>query len=55
MAAPDPAADAPDYRDRFEQLTGRSLRACPSCGTGQMLVAGSFAPGHDPPALEDTS
>jgi hypothetical protein len=28
--APDPP---PDYRDRFEALTGRSLRECPYCHT----------------------
>lgn len=27
-----------DYRDLFEQLTGRSLRQCPHCETGQMVV-----------------
>jgi hypothetical protein len=25
-----------DYRDRYEQLTGTSLRACPVCAQGQM-------------------
>jgi hypothetical protein len=25
-----------DYRDRYEQLTGKSLRACPVCAQGQM-------------------
>jgi Putative transposase/Transposase zinc-binding domain len=34
---------APDYRDRFEQLTGRSLRVCPACGKGQMVRIGNFA------------
>jgi hypothetical protein len=34
-----PAAPAPaDYRDRYEALTGRSLRACPRCGDGRMGV-----------------
>jgi hypothetical protein len=33
------AADPPaDYRDRFEALTGQSLRECPHCHTGIMVV-----------------
>ena len=32
MAPADPAVDPPaDYRDRFEALTGQSLRECPHC------------------------
>ena len=27
-----------DYRDRYEDLTGRSLRQCPQCGRGTMVV-----------------
>jgi len=26
-----------DYRDRYEQLTGKSLRVCPVCAQGQMV------------------
>jgi hypothetical protein len=34
-----PATTEPvDYRDRYEALTGRSLRDCPRCGDGQMTV-----------------
>ncbi len=37
-----------DYRDRFEALTGRSLRQCPHCHAGNMqpidLPAGAWAP-----------
>src|SRR3954466_13697840 len=37
MTTAEPAADPPaDYRDRFEALTGLSLRACPHCHTGIM-------------------
>jgi hypothetical protein len=37
-------ADPPtDYRDRFEALTGRSLRECPHCQTGVMVVIGCLA------------
>jgi hypothetical protein len=27
-----------DYRDRYEDLTGRSLRQCPQCRQGNMVV-----------------
>ena len=41
-----PAVDAPDheldYRDRYQRLTGRSLRDCPHCGKGQMVRIESF-------------
>ena len=34
-----PAATVPaDYRDRYEALTGRSLRDCPRCADGHMRV-----------------
>jgi len=39
-----PAADPPaDYRDRFEALTGQSLRECPHCHTGTMVVIDCIA------------
>jgi hypothetical protein len=39
MAAAEPAVDPPgDYRDRFEALIGQSLRACPRCHSGIMVV-----------------
>jgi hypothetical protein len=42
--APAAPADSPaDYRDRFEALTGRSLRDCPHCHTGLMVVIGCIA------------
>lgn len=41
--------DAPaDYRDRYEQLTGKSLRDCPKCGRGHMLCIETFLPGAMP-------
>ncbi len=44
MAPTEPAADPPaDYRDRFEALTGQSLRACPQCHTGTMVVVDCIA------------
>ena len=33
-----PRQDKSDYRDLYEQLTGRSLRECPVCHQGQMAV-----------------
>ena len=34
---------ATDYRDRYEALTGRSLRRCPRCDDGNMLVVDCLA------------
>jgi hypothetical protein len=42
MAPPRPADPPVDYRDRFEALTGRSLRECPHCRTGVMVVIDSI-------------
>jgi Putative transposase len=38
MTPPAPVDAPTDYRDRFEALTGRSLRQCPHCHTGVMAV-----------------
>ncbi|MFM0327838.1 IS91 family transposase [Caballeronia glebae] len=32
-----PAEPREDYRDRYQRLTGKSLRDCPVCGKGHML------------------
>ena len=39
LAAPAPVVplDAQDYRERYQRLTGVSLRDCPQCGHGQMV------------------
>ena len=54
LGEPAPAVkllDAPlDYRDRYEQLTGKSLRACPKCGHGHMVCIETFLPGALPRA-----
>ena len=54
LAEPAPALklpDAPlDYRDRYEQLTGKSLRDCPKCGRGHMVCIETFLPGALPRA-----
>src|SRR6266850_1929478 len=41
LAVPEPATPAPaaDYRERYQQLTGRSLDLCPWCG-GSMIEIG---------------
>ena len=45
-----------DYRDRYEQLTGISLRDCPACGRGHMVCIESFPAGSFPRAAPpDTS
>jgi hypothetical protein len=52
---PPPVDLLADYRDRFEALTGRSLRQCPHCHKGIMVVIGCIArPGVCEPA-PDTS
>ena len=49
LATPSPAQTRMttrlDYRDRFAQLTGRSLRDCPVCRQGQMVCIECFLPG----------
>jgi hypothetical protein len=56
MAPTAPAADAPaDYRDRFEALSGQSLRACPHCRTGIMVVIDCIAPPKVCQPVPDTS
>ena len=41
LAVSEPASPAPaaDYRERYQQLTGRSLDLCPGCG-GRMIEIG---------------
>jgi hypothetical protein len=46
-AIPDPIED---YRDRYQRLTGRSLRDCPVCGNGHMVCIETFLPGALPRA-----
>ena len=44
MAPPGPPAEPlADYRDRFEALAGWSLRECPHCHTGIMVVVDCIA------------
>jgi hypothetical protein len=44
---PDPVED---YRDRYQRLTGKSLRDCPVCGKGHMVCIETFLPGARPRA-----
>jgi len=56
MASAEPAADPPaDYRDRFEKLTGQSLRVCPHCHNGIMVVIDCIAPPKVCQPVPDTS
>jgi putative transposase/transposase-like zinc-binding protein len=52
LAAPAPVVELTeeplDYRDRYQRLTGVSLRDCPRCGRGQMVCIESFLPGSLP-------
>jgi hypothetical protein len=55
MAPAAPADPPADYRDRYEALTGRTLRQCPHCLTGIMVVVGCIErPGICQP-VPDTS
>ena len=45
----------PDYRDRYESLTGVSLRACPVCADGHMIVTEAVRRARPYPAFPDTS
>jgi hypothetical protein len=46
---------AQDYRDRYETLTGSSLKLCPACGHGHMLVVETFPASNHPQPFCDTS
>ena len=54
-SAPETVAVPPDYRDRDEALTGRSLRACPACHAGHMLVIEHVPRVQWRPSITDTS
>jgi hypothetical protein len=56
-AAPPPAdtPQAPDYRDHVDALTGTSLRMCPACQHGHMIVTEQLQPVPCSPAAPDTS
>jgi len=49
------AEPCPDYRDRYQQLTGASLWQCPACHQGRMLVVEILAGVPRRPAIADSS
>ncbi|WP_373415006.1 IS91 family transposase [Ensifer aridi] len=57
MPGPEPSdCRAPkEYRDHYEELTGRSLRQCPACRQGQMITIETFDGVTGPPPYRDTS
>ena len=60
IGGPPPAAaesnPSEDYRDRYERLTGKSLRDCPLCGRGHMVTIETIPVGsHLPVPAPDTS
>ena len=50
---PDDPMPLPDYRDRYESLTGVSLRTCPVCKAGHMILLEGLP--RPRPAITDTS
>jgi hypothetical protein len=48
-------ASPEDYRDRYERLTGRSLRECPVCHRGRMITVMILAEVRSSPTFNDTS
>jgi len=57
MPIPEPSVDSSekDYRDRYDDLTGHSLRQCPACHQGQMIIIEIFDGVTGPPPYWDTS
>jgi hypothetical protein len=56
MASPElPIEPSADYRDRYEVLTGHSLRECPHCHTGIMVVIGCIERARICQSVPDTS
>jgi Putative transposase len=48
MAPPVETAPPEDYRDQHEHLTGSSLRECPACRRGRMVMVETLAPRRSP-------
>jgi hypothetical protein len=59
MAPPHESSSIPatpeDYRDRYERLTGHSLRECPICHGGRMITIQVLPGVRSSPAIKDTS
>ncbi len=54
-SAPPAGEPAKDYRDRYEELTGCSLRQCPLCRQGRMLRVEVLQGVYKRPAVIDSS
>jgi len=54
---PEPPDDqaARDYRDQYEELTGTSLKECPACQHGRMVIIEVLKPAKPNPPIDDTS
>jgi hypothetical protein len=55
ISTPADATTPTDYRDRTKALTGISLRLCPSCQQGQMIVIERLLPIRTAVLVPDTS
>jgi len=59
MASPKEGSAKPtiqeDYRDRYERLTGRSLRECPVCHRGRMIAVKALPQVRSSPTIQNTS
>ena len=57
MTPPNESSSQPqpreDYRDRYERLTGHSLRECPVCHRGRMIMVKLLTGVRSPPAIPD--
>jgi len=52
---PSQSTASKDYRDRYEELTGSSLRQCPVCHHGHMFTVETLTVADRSPPAEDTS
>jgi hypothetical protein len=53
---PAPSEGSKDYRDRYQELTGSSLRECPICHQGRMVTVATLLPSPDrQTSIADTS
>ncbi len=55
VSKPADSRSAKDYRDRYEDLSGHSLRQCPACHRGQMIIIETFDAVKGRPPYRDTS
>ena len=59
MTPPNESSSQPqpgeDYRDRYQKLTGHSLRECPVCHRGRMITVKLLVKGRSPPTIPGTS